>query len=35
MGIFDAAALGVAYFTRRKPVTDRADVPIERHLKTT
>lgn len=27
MGIFDAAALGVAYFARRRPVTKRADVP--------
>jgi hypothetical protein len=26
MGIFDAAAVGVAYFTRRKPVMKRADV---------
>jgi len=35
MGIFDAAAVGVAYFTRRKPVTKRADVPVEHHPKTT
>lgn len=27
IGIFDAAAVGVAYFTRRKQVTKRADVP--------
>ena len=27
MSILDAAALGVAYFTRRRPVTKRADVP--------
>ena len=27
MGIFDAAAVGVAYFTRVKPVTKPANVP--------
>jgi hypothetical protein len=27
MGIFDAAAVAVAYFTRRKPVMKREDVP--------